>query len=128
MFFEAERIIAVREMILAETEEGRRHALAKILPMQREDFAEMFRIMGGLPVTIRLLDPPLHEFLPKGEAEMEEVANAAGVSVDDVRRRAAELHEVNPMLWLSAIRKSAKCRLAPSSRPRSRSRKRPARL
>jgi pyruvate,orthophosphate dikinase len=98
MFFEAERIIAVREMILAETEEGRRHALAKILPMQREDFAEMFRIMGGLPVTIRLLDPPLHEFLPKGEAEMEEVANAAGVSVDDVRRRAAELHEVNPML------------------------------
>jgi len=98
MFFEAERIVAVREMILAETEEGRRHALAKILPMQRTDFAEMFRIMGGLPVTIRLLDPPLHEFLPKGEAEMAEVAAAAGVSVDDVRRRAAELHEVNPML------------------------------
>jgi pyruvate,orthophosphate dikinase len=98
MFFEAERIVAVREMILAETEEGRRHALTKILPMQRDDFAEMFRIMGGLPVTIRLLDPPLHEFLPKGEAEMAEVAAAAGVSVDDVRRRAAELHEVNPML------------------------------
>jgi len=98
MFFESERIIAVREMILAETEEGRRAALAKILPMQRDDFAEMFRIMGGLPVTIRLLDPPLHEFLPKGDEEMKEVADAAGVTVDDVRRRAAELHEVNPML------------------------------
>ncbi len=98
MFFDAERIIAVREMILAESEEGRRAALAKILPMQREDFAEMFRIMGERPVTIRLLDPPLHEFLPKGEEEMKEVAEAAGVTVADVRRRAAELHEVNPML------------------------------
>lgn len=98
MFFEAERIVAVREMILAETEEGRRAALIKILPMQRDDFAEIFRIMEGRPVTIRLLDPPLHEFLPKGDAEMGEVAAAAGVTVDDVRRRAAELHEVNPML------------------------------
>jgi pyruvate,orthophosphate dikinase len=98
MFFDAERIIAVREMILAENEEGRRAALAKILPMQREDFAEMFRIMGERPVTIRLLDPPLHEFLPKGEEEMKEVAEAAGVTIADVRRRAAELHEVNPML------------------------------
>ncbi len=98
MFFEAERIVAVREMILAETEEGRRTALTKILPMQRDDFAEIFRIMEGRPVTIRLLDPPLHEFLPKGDAEMGEVAAAAGVTVDDVRRRAAELHEVNPML------------------------------
>ena len=98
MFFETERIIAVREMILAETEEGRRAALTKILPMQRDDFAEMFRIMGDMPVTIRLLDPPLHEFLPKGDDEMKEVADAAGVTVEDVRRRAAELHEVNPML------------------------------
>ena len=98
MFFETERIVAVREMILAETEEGRRHALTRILPMQRDDFAEIFRIMEGRPVTIRLLDPPLHEFLPKGDEEMKEVADAAGVTVADVRRRAAELHEVNPML------------------------------
>jgi pyruvate,orthophosphate dikinase len=98
MFFDAERIVAVREMILAETEKGRRAALAKLLPMQREDFAEIFRIMGDRPVTIRLLDPPLHEFIPKGDAEMKEVADATGVSVEDVHRRAAELHEVNPML------------------------------
>jgi len=98
MFFESERIVAVREMILAETEKGRRAALDKILPMQRADFAEIFKIMSGLPVTIRLLDPPLHEFLPKGEHEMREVAEAAGVDVETVRRRAAELHEANPML------------------------------
>jgi pyruvate,orthophosphate dikinase len=98
MFFDAERIVAVREMILAETEEGRRAALVKLLPMQREDFAEIFRIMGERPVTIRLLDPPLHEFIPKGDAEMKEVADATGVSLEDVKRRAAELHEVNPML------------------------------
>ncbi len=98
MFFEAGRIVAVREMILAETEKERRAALDKILPMQRADFVEIFRTMQGLPVTIRLLDPPLHEFLPKGEEEMADVAASAGVSVDAVRRRAAELHEVNPML------------------------------
>ena len=98
MFFDADRIVAMREMILAETEEGRRAALAKILPMQRGDFIEMFKVMRGLPVTIRLLDPPLHEFLPRGEQEMQEVADAAGVDIATVRRRAADLHETNPML------------------------------
>jgi pyruvate,orthophosphate dikinase len=98
MFFDAERIMNVRRMIVAEDEAGRRAALADLLPAQRGDFAEIFRIMAGLPVTIRLLDPPLHEFLPHGEAEVAEVAAAAGVSVDTLNRRIAELHEVNPML------------------------------
>ncbi|KAI0562327.1 pyruvate orthophosphate dikinase [Gracilaria domingensis] len=98
MFFDSGRIIAVREMILANSEEGRRKALTKVLPMQRDDFAEIFRIMHGLPVTIRLLDPPLHEFLPHGEAEMNEVADAAGVSVEFVRERVIKVREVNPML------------------------------
>ncbi|MGV3634396.1 MAG: pyruvate, phosphate dikinase, partial [Pseudorhodoplanes sp.] len=98
MFFEADRILAVREMILADTEKARRAALAKILPMQRSDFAELFEIMAGLPVTIRLLDPPLHEFLPKTEEEIEEVAGAMGVEPDLLRRRTEALHEFNPML------------------------------
>ena len=98
MFFDAERIIAVREMILAESEAGRRAALAKILPMQQQDFVELFQIMEGLPVTIRLLDPPLHEFLPHTEAEMDEVAKAAGTEPLKVRQRAQQLHESNPML------------------------------
>ncbi|MDZ5649140.1 pyruvate, phosphate dikinase [Nitrospirillum sp. BR 11828] len=98
MFFDTERIIAVREMIVAETEAGRRAALAKIAPMQRQDFVELFRIMAGLPVTIRLLDPPLHEFLPNSEAEMDEVAKAAGTDIQRVRHRALQLHEANPML------------------------------
>lgn len=98
MFFDADRIIAMREMIVAEDEKGRRAALAKILPMQRDDFTELFRIMKGLPVTIRLLDPPLHEFLPKGEAEIADVAEAAGVSIEKVRQRALRLEESNPML------------------------------
>lgn len=98
MFFDADRIVAMREMIVAEDEAGRRAALDKILPMQRADFIELFRIMKGLPVTIRLLDPPLHEFLPKGEAEIADVAEAAGVSVDKVRQRALRLEESNPML------------------------------
>ncbi|WP_026986195.1 pyruvate, phosphate dikinase [Fodinicurvata fenggangensis] len=98
MFFEADRIVAVREMILAETEAGRRKALEKILPMQRQDFIDIFRIMKGLPVTIRLLDPPLHEFLPNGDAELEEVARSAGVPVEQTRARMLKLHEVNPML------------------------------
>jgi pyruvate,orthophosphate dikinase len=98
MFFDAERITNVRQMILAEDEAGRRAALSKLLPAQRGDFAEIFRIMAPLPVTIRLLDPPLHEFLPHSEAEFAEVAAAAGVPVDVLRRRAAELHEFNPML------------------------------
>ncbi|MGE4412011.1 MAG: pyruvate, phosphate dikinase [Sphingobium sp.] len=98
MFFDAARITAVRQMILADSEAGRREALAKLLPEQRSDFTEIFEVMAGLPVTIRLLDPPLHEFLPHEEAEFEEVAKAAGVGVDVLKRRAAELHEFNPML------------------------------
>ena len=98
MFFDAERIVAVRQMIMAEDEAGRREALGRILPMQRADFAEIFRIMAGLPVTIRLLDPPLHEFLPHTEEDMAEVAAAASTTVENVKRRAAKLEEVNPML------------------------------
>ncbi|MGB4102121.1 MAG: pyruvate, phosphate dikinase [Alphaproteobacteria bacterium] len=98
MFFDADRIIAMREMIVAEDETGRRTALAKLEPMQRKDFVELFTIMAGLPVTIRLLDPPLHEFLPKTDAEMAAVAAAAKIDVARVRLRAAQLHESNPML------------------------------
>jgi len=98
MFFDAGRISAVRQMILAEDEAGRRVALAKLLPEQRADFTEIFEIMRGLPVTIRLLDPPLHEFLPHREEEFEEVAASSGVGVETLRRRTAELHEFNPML------------------------------
>lgn len=98
MFFDSDRIIAMRQMIVGADEPARRSALEKILPMQRGDFVEIFRIMKGLPVTIRLLDPPLHEFLPKGEAEIAEVAVAAGISADKVRQRALQLEEANPML------------------------------
>ncbi|HLW90173.1 MAG TPA: pyruvate, phosphate dikinase [Roseiarcus sp.] len=104
MFFEADRIVAVREMILAGEEKGRRAALAKLLPIQRKDFAELFEIMAGLPVTIRLLDPPLHEFLPHGEAEVAEVAKAMGVTSEKLQARAAELHEFNPMLGFRGVR------------------------
>lgn len=98
MFFEGSRIVAMREMIMAEDVAGRKKALAKILPMQRQDFVELFHIMKGLPVTIRLLDPPLHEFLPHSKEEMAEVAAAAGITADAVAYRAAQLHESNPML------------------------------
>jgi pyruvate, orthophosphate dikinase len=98
MFFDTDRIVAVRQMILAEDETGRRAALAKLLPVQREDFKQIFEIMAGLPCTIRLLDPPLHEFLPHAEHEFADVAAATGTSVETLRRRAAELHEFNPML------------------------------
>jgi pyruvate,orthophosphate dikinase len=98
MFFEADRILAVREMILADSEAGRRTALDKLLPMQRSDFVELFEIMAGLPVTIRLLDPPLHEFLPKTEEEIAEVAAAMNVPADRLRERTEALHEFNPML------------------------------
>jgi len=98
MFFDAERIMNVRRMIVAADEVGRRAALADLLPAQRGDFAEIFRIMAGLPVTIRLLDPPLHEFLPHGEEEIAEVAAAAGVTAEALKRRIEELHEFNPML------------------------------
>ncbi|WCM29319.1 pyruvate, phosphate dikinase [Sphingomonas sp. QA11] len=98
MFFDAARITAVRQMILAEDEKGRRVALDRLLPEQRADFIQLFEVMAGLPVTIRLLDPPLHEFLPHEETEFAEVASAAGVAVEVLKRRAAELHEFNPML------------------------------
>jgi len=98
MFFDAERILAVRQMIVAEEEAGRRAALEKLLPMQRQDFIEIFRIMAGLPVTIRLLDPPLHEFLPHTEEEIADVAKAAGVDAKDLGHRVKELAESNPML------------------------------
>ncbi|MES2066537.1 MAG: pyruvate, phosphate dikinase, partial [Pseudomonadota bacterium] len=98
MFFDAERITNVRQMILAEDEAGRRAALDKLLPEQRSDFVQLFEVMAGLPVTIRLLDPPLHEFLPHEESEFADVAAAAGVAVDELKRRAADLHEFNPML------------------------------
>jgi pyruvate,orthophosphate dikinase len=98
MFFQPERLLAVREMILAGDEAGRRAALAKILPMQRGDFAELFRVMDGLPVTIRLLDPPLHEFLPHGPAEIEEVAGALGKPAAAIAAKVSELTEANPML------------------------------
>ncbi len=98
MFFEGDRIVAMREMILADTEQDRRAALARLLPMQRADFLELFEIMAGLPVTIRLLDPPLHEFLPKSDEEIAEVAALMNVSADKLRRRTEALHEFNPML------------------------------
>ncbi|WP_374764327.1 pyruvate, phosphate dikinase [Yunchengibacter salinarum] len=98
MFFDGNRIIAVREMILAHDREGRRKALEKLLPMQRGDFYDLFTIMRGLPVTIRLLDPPLHEFLPRHDSEFDEVAAAMGVDSATLRRRASELYEFNPML------------------------------
>ena len=104
MFFEEARILAMREMILAGGADGRRAALAKILPMQRQDFIDLFEIMGGLPVTIRLLDPPLHEFLPHEPEEIEAVAEAAGVDPASLKRRATELKEVNPMLGLRGCR------------------------
>jgi pyruvate,orthophosphate dikinase len=104
MFFEGDRIVAVREMILSDDEAGRRAALAKLLPMQRKDFVELFTIMSGLPVTIRLLDPPLHEFLPHSEEEMQEVAKAMNASVDKLSHRARELHEFNPMLGFRGCR------------------------
>jgi pyruvate,orthophosphate dikinase len=104
MFFETDRIVAVREMILANTEEGRRVALAKILPMQRNDFIELFEIMAGLPVTIRLLDPPLHEFLPQADHEIEQVADEMNADLEALRARVAELHEFNPMLGHRGVR------------------------
>jgi pyruvate,orthophosphate dikinase len=104
MFFEEDRIRAVREMILSDDEKSRRKALAKLLPMQRKDFAELFEIMGGLPVTIRLLDPPLHEFLPHTPGEIDEVAKAMGADPRKLADRARELSEFNPMLGFRGCR------------------------
>ncbi len=104
MFFEGDRIVAVREMILSDDAEGRRNALAKILPYQRQDFVELFTIMSGLPVTIRLLDPPLHEFLPHTDEEIREVQSATGIPEDKIRNRIRELSEHNPMLGFRGCR------------------------
>ena len=98
MFFEGSRIKAMREMILAKDVEGRKKALDKILPYQQEDFEGLFKAMKGKPVTIRLLDPPLHEFLPREESDIKELAADIGVSVEDLRKKIEDLHEVNPML------------------------------
>ena len=104
MFFEESRILAVREMICAEDEEGRNQALEKLLPMQRADFEELFEIMSGLPVTIRLLDPPLHEFLPHEDREAAQVAAALGVDLTRLKARVSELEEFNPMLGFRGCR------------------------
>ncbi|HEU5210782.1 MAG TPA: pyruvate, phosphate dikinase [Longimicrobiales bacterium] len=106
MFFDGERIQAVREMILAETPQGRTNALARILPMQRDDFVGIFRAMDGLPVTIRLIDPPLHEFLPHDEDEVQQFAAAAGITIDVVRRLIDRYTEQNPMLGFRGVRLS----------------------
>ncbi len=98
MFFEGDRIVAMREMILATDEAARREALAKLLPYQREDFVGIFTAMNGLPVTVRLLDPPLHEFLPHDEENQQQMADHIGISIDDVKARVSQLHEANPML------------------------------
>jgi pyruvate,orthophosphate dikinase len=98
MFFEGNRIDAVREMILAEDQEGRERALAVLLPMQKEDFKGLFRVMQGRPVTIRTLDPPLHEFLPHDERDIQKLANKMGVSFEQLQAKVVTLHEANPML------------------------------
>jgi len=98
MFFDEKRIISVRQMILSKTLEDRKEALAKLLPYQRNDFVEIFKIMNGLPVTVRLLDPPLHEFLPKTNKDIEDVAKELNISNQDIKSRIVELHEQNPML------------------------------
>ena len=98
MFFDADRIPDMRAMILSDNEEGRRAALARLLPYQKQDFKDLFKIMDGLPVNVRLLDPPLHEFLPHTDAEMQELANKMGMTLEKVKQRANALHEANPML------------------------------
>ena len=98
MFFEGERLVRMREMILADDEAGRRAALDKLLPIQRQDFKDVFASMAGLPVTVRLLDPPLHEFVPHEEANQKEMADQMGVSVDVIKQKVEDLHEFNPML------------------------------
>ncbi len=108
MFFEGQRIVDMRKMILADDEAGRQAALAALEPYQREDFVGLFEAMDGLPVTIRLLDPPLHEFLPHDEAGQDEVARQLGVPVEKVKQRVTQLHESNPMLGLRGCRLAIK--------------------
>ena len=98
MFFDEERILSMRQMILSRSKEGRDSALNKLLPYQKNDFKEIFKVMTGLPVTVRLLDPPLHEFLPKTQKDIEEVAKSLNLDGKEVKNRITELHEENPML------------------------------
>ena len=98
MFFDEDRILSVRQMILSRSNEDRNHALSKLLPYQKEDFKKIFKVMSGLPVTVRLLDPPLHEFLPKADKDVDEVARSLNLASKEIRDRIAELHEENPML------------------------------
>ena len=98
MFFDEERILSVRQMILSKDLDDRKTALDKLLPFQKNDFKEIFKIMKGLPVTVRLLDPPLHEFLPKTDKDMEAVARALNSGIKEIKNRVAELHELSPML------------------------------
>ena len=132
MFFDPARIVNMREMILAADEDGRRAALAKLLPYQRDDFIELFTIMKGLPVTVRLLDPPLHEFLPNTDEEMAEVADAAGTEIREVKPAPRRCTRPTPCWacaaagWASCIRKSTRCSAAPYSRQPPRFRRRPA--
>ena len=98
MFFDEDRILSVREMILSKTIEDRNKALAKLLPHQKKDFTKIFEIMSGLPVTVRLLDPPLHEFLPKNDKEISDLSNVSGLHINEIKSRTEELHEHNPML------------------------------
>lgn len=129
MFFEGDRIKAMREMILANTEEGRRAALDKLLPIQRADFQGIFEAMDGLGVTIRLLDPPLHEFVPHQLATQKELANEMGITVEEVKSKCDSLEEFNPMLGHRGCRlgntypESQRCRPAPSLRQQSTARK-----
>lgn len=104
MFFEGERIRAVREMIIADTTEGRKKALEKLLPMQKEDFVGIFKAMNGLPVTIRLLDPPLHEFLPKADDEIKKIAGDMGIGFEELKEKVSSLSEFNPMLGFRGCR------------------------
>jgi len=104
MFFEDDKILAMREMILAKDEQGRRKALEKLLPLQKTDFKGIFRTMDGLPVTIRLLDPPLHEFVPHDEKGQMEMAKVMGISYKDIHDRVEDLIEANPMLGLRGCR------------------------
>ncbi len=104
MFFDADRLPAMREMIVAETEALRRAALKKLLPMQRGDFEGIFKAMGGRPVTIRLLDPPLHEFLPTEEDDIRELAAEMGLTFESLRQTVRSLHEMNPMMGFRGCR------------------------
>ena len=132
MFFEATRIKAMREMIVAKTVEAREAALAKILPYQQSDFEAMYKELAGRPMTVRFLDPPLHEFLPSKEEDIAEIAGELQITAEELKDVIASLHEFNPMMGhraaacRSPIRRSPRCRPRRLSRPPSRSPRKPA--